>query len=74
MPTTKANNSKPMANRLVDRVMDKIDMDALTESLADKIGEKMLTCINVDSLVNALHEQHTEEFQQALTEAILSRL
>ena len=62
-----------MANILVDRVMDKIDIEALAESLAGKLGENMMTCLSIGSLVNALHTKHAGEFQQALTEAILLR-
>ena len=74
MPTKRIDNSKPTASKVIERVLAKIDTDALADTLADKLAEKLLASINVDSLVDALHAKHTEEFQEAITTAIMERL
>ena len=74
MPTKRIEHAKPTAGKVIDCVLAKIDTDALADTLADKLAGKLLACINVDSLVDALHTQHTEEFQDAITTAIIGRL
>ena len=40
MPTKRIENSKPTKGKQADRVIARLDMDALAESLADKLGEQ----------------------------------
>ena len=74
MPTKRIENSKPGAIKLIDRVLDRMDLDKLTASLADKLGEKLLESLNVDGLVMTLFENHGAELQQGLVAAIAERL
>ena len=63
-----------LANRLIDQVMAKLDLDQLTSTLADQLGEKLLATVNTDSLVNVLFDKYHQEFQITFTQAILDRL
>ena len=74
MPTKRIENSTPTTSKLVDRVIARLDMDALAESLADKLGEKMVESLNVDRIVTTLFDKHSDELQQGLVEAIVQRL
>ena len=73
--TTQPNDANPtLTTRLIDRIMQKLDLDQLAASLADKLGERLLASVNTDTLVDTLLDIYHEEFQHTLTEAILNRL
>ena len=74
MPSKKPSDPNPKPIKLIDRVLDRMDLDKLTASLADKLGEKLLESLNVDALVTTLFENHGAELQQGLVAAIAERL
>ena len=74
MPSKKPSDPSPKPIKLIDRVLDRMDLDKLTASLADKLGEKLLESLNVDGLVTTLFENHGAELQQGLVAAIVERL
>lgn len=56
-PTRQLEISKPVADNLVGRVMAKVDMVVLVESLADKLGAKLAESIRiVTALFDAILE------------------
>ena len=59
--------------KLLDRVLDRIDLDELASPLADKLCEQLVGSLNVDRLVTTLFDNHGE-LQQGLMEAIMHRL
>ena len=63
-----------LSSRLIDKVMAKLDLDQLTSTLADQLGERLLATVSTDSLVNAVFDKYHEEFQHTFTQAILDRL
>ena len=71
----KPDGEKPtLANRLIDRVLDRMDLDELTSTLADKLCEKLMVSLNVDRLATTLFDMHGEELEQGLIDAIVHRL
>ena len=71
----KPDGEKPtLANRLIDRVLDRMDLDELTSSLADKLCEQLVESLNVNRLVTTLFDMHGEELKQGLVDAIVHRL
>ena len=82
MPNKKPSDATPkpdggnptLTTRLIDRIMQKMDLDQLAADLADRLGERLLATVSTDTLVNAIFEKYNEEFQQTFTQAILDRL
>ena len=74
MPSKKPSDVTPKPMKLIDRVLDRIDLDELSSSLADKLCKKLVESLNVDRLVSTLFDKHGEELQQGLMEAIVNRL
>ena len=73
--TAQPNAANPtLTTRLIDRIMQKLDLDRLAASLADKLGERLLANVHTDTLVDTLLDRYPEEFQHTLTEAILDKL
>ena len=63
-----------VASRLIDRIMDNLDIDGIASSLADQLGQKLLATVSTDSLVNVLFDKYHEEFHQTFTQALLDKL
>ena len=73
--TAQPNAATPtLTTRIIDKVMAKLDLDQLAAFLADKLSEKLLGTVNIDTLVDALLVKYQAEFQHTLTEAILDKL
>ena len=73
--TPKSDIGKSLLNsKLIEKVMAKLDLDQLTSTLADQLGERLLATVSTDSLVNAVFDKYHEEFQHTFTQAILDRL
>ena len=50
MPSKKPTPDAPFPNKLIDRVLAKIDLDALTDSLTEQTSQKLLAAVNIDKL------------------------
>ena len=74
MPSKKPTPDAPFPNKLIDRVLAQIDLDALTDSLTEQISQQLLVAVNVDNLVTAVLDKHSQQLQEGLTQAILNRL
>lgn len=74
IPTTPVDDVQPVASTRVDRVSARLDMDALVESLADKLGEHMVGSPNVARLVTTRFDLHGEALQPGLVDAIVHGL
>ena len=44
MPSKKPTPDAPYPNKLIDRVLAQIDLDALTDSLTEQISKKTVSC------------------------------
>ena len=55
-------------------MLAQIDLDALTDSLTEQISQHMLAAVDVDDLVTAVHDKHSQQLQEGLPQAILNRL
>ena len=74
MPSKKPTPDAPYPNKLIDRVLAQIDLDALTDSLTEQISQKLLVAVNIDNLVTAVLDKHSQQLQEGLAQAILNRL
>ena len=75
MPSKKPpTDATPKAGRLIDRILDTLDLEQLTSTIADKLGQKLLASVNTDNLVDALFDKYQEDFKGTLTRAILEKL
>ena len=71
----KPNGEAPtLTNKLIHRIVQKLDLDQLGDTLTDKLSEKLLSNVNVDGLVDTLFLRCQEDFQDALTQAIIEKL
>ena len=71
----KPDGEKPLLNsRRIDKVMAKLDLDQLTSTLANQIGETLLATVSTYFLVNVLFDKYHKAFQHTFTQAILDRL
>ena len=59
------------SGKLVSKVIERIDLDSLSNTLAEQLANKLADSINVDSLVATAFENYKEALQKSLTDAIL---
>ena len=72
--TSNENSLCNASGKLVNKVIERIDIDSLSNTLADQLADKLADSINVDSLVATVFEHYREALQKSLTDAILQRL
>ena len=71
----KHSADKPtLLGRLTDKLVDRLDIHKLSDSVADQLGEGIASNFKTSDLVDRLLEKYHEEFQAAITEAIIHRL
>ena len=49
MPSKKAGDAAPNPMNLIDRVLERIDLDELASSISEKLCVKLVESLNVDS-------------------------
>ena len=74
MPSKKAGDAAPNPMNLIDRVLERIDLDELASSISEKVCVKLVESLNVDCLVSTIFDSHGEELRKGLIEAIVQRL
>ena len=74
MPSKKPTPDAPFPNQLIGRVLAQIDLDALTDSLTEQISQTLLAAVNVDNLVTAVLDKHSQQLQEGFAQANLNRL
>ena len=72
--TTSEKAFSNASGKLVNKVIEQIDLDSLSNTLAEQLANKLADSINVDSLVATVFENYREALQKSLTDAILQRL
>ena len=68
-----ADESK-LLGKLTCKILETIDFQELSESVADQISEQIASKIQTCELVDRLLQKYQEEIQAAITEAIVQRL
>ena len=63
-----------LLGRLTDKLVENIDINKLSDSVADQISERIASNCKTSDLVDRLLEKHYDEIQAAMTEAIIQRL
>ena len=61
-------------SKLVGTVMDSIDIEALSDILAQEVGKRVLANVNVCALADELFEKYGGQLQSNITAAILRDL
>ena len=83
MPNKKPSTATPkphdvekptFANKLIDQVLDRIELDELSAVVAERMCEKMAGSLDVDRLATTLFDIHGEELKKGLVNAIVHRL
>ena len=70
---SKPDESKPMS-KLATKILENIDADKLTDSVAQQIGEQIMANFAISDLVYKLFQTYQQELQAQITEAIIQRL
>ena len=71
----KHSADKPtLLGRLTDKLVDRLDINKLSDNVADQLGERIASNFKTSDLVDRLLEKYHEEIQAAITEAIIQRL
>ena len=68
-----ANDTK-LLGRLTDKLVDRLDIHKLSDSVADQLCEKIASNFKTSDLVDRLLDNYHERIQAAITEAIFQRL
>ena len=68
-PTLKNKESKFM-----NKVMEGIDLDVLTDRLAEQIGQRLFERINISALAEQILNKYGEDLQDGITASILQSL
>ena len=63
-----------LLGRLTCKILETIDFQELSESVAEQISEKVASKIQTCDLVDRLLQKYQEEIEAAITEAIVQRL
>ena len=71
----KHSADKPtLLGRLTDKLVDRLDIHKLSDSVADQLCEKIASKFKTSDLVDRLLDNYHERIQAAITEAIFQRL
>jgi len=60
--------------KFTNRVMERIDLHALADTLADQIAQRLFESINTSALVEQILNKHGEDLQTGIIESILLNL
>ena len=60
--------------KLVQKIVKDIDIDKLSNSLADTLSHRLLESLEVEKLANTVFERYGEELQEAIVTAIISKI
>ena len=66
--------SNSVASKLIDRVVQKIDLDEITTTIADKLSATIVEHLDVDMTVASLFKIYGVELHELLIQAIVDRL
>lgn len=58
------------SGKVVNKVIERIDLDSLSNTLADQLANKLAVSIHVDSLIATVFDNSKEALQKSLTDAI----
>ena len=76
MTVKKANlsNTSKTSTSLIDKVIERIDLDELSNSLADRLASRLVDSIKFENLVETLFDKYSETLQNQLSDAIIQKL
>ena len=69
-----ATSEDSFPTKIVERVMNKLDVEQLSETIAIKLSDEVLARLQVDTLVATLLEKYGSELENAITTAIMERI
>jgi hypothetical protein len=61
----------PLANEVLDRVLQRLDLDGLLQKVMDEAAIRLAKRIHVDSLIESLVGQHEQQLSDRLAQRIL---
>ena len=67
-------NTSKLTTSLIDKVMERINLDDLSDTLADQLASKLVDSIKIESLVSSLFDKYGDELQRGLSDTTLQGL
>ena len=67
-------SDEPKMGKMVAKILENIDVDGLADSVAQQIGERIMSNFAIRDLVDKLFEKYQQELQTQITEAIIQQL
>ena len=61
-------------SKLTGKILESIDIDRLVDSVAEQIGERIMSNFAISDLVDKLFQKYQEELQTQIAEAIVQQL
>ena len=61
-------------SRLTSKILENFDVDRLADSVAQQIGERIMTNFAISDLLGKLFQKYQQELQTQITEAIIQQL
>ena len=76
MPAKRVASPTPvdLPAKIVAMVLPKLDLEQLSENIAQKLSEHILTHLELDSVVRAIMDKHGGAVEDALTSALIRRM
>ena len=77
IPSETVNNQTAFARKEIKftkRIMERIDLHALADTLADQIAQRLFESVNTSALVEQIFNKYGEDLQTGIIESILLNL
>ena len=68
------DSSEKLIDGLIDKVIERIDMAGLEQTLVEQLSVKLGGTIRVENLADTILGRRTEELSEKLTERLLSKM
>lgn len=72
--TADIKTDEPKMSNLTSKILDKLDIDQLADSVAEQISERIMANFAISVLVDRLLQKYQHKLQAHITEAIVDRL
>lgn len=72
--TADSRPDEPKLGKLTTKILETLDIDKLTDSVAEQIGERIMSNFAISDLVDKLCQNYQQELHAQITEAIIEQL
>ena len=73
-PADSSKLDEPKLGKLTTKILETLDIDKLTDSVAEQIGERIMSNFAISDLVDKLCQKYQQELHAQITAAIIQQL